>query len=243
MKQRFNINYIINPLVVLLIFCASAQAQNDSIISFKTDSIKQQEKYGLRLGVELSKLIRSFVDDDYKGFEIDADFRLTKKWYLAGEIGFEEYTNFNDYLNATAQGSYFKAGVDYNAYQNWYGMNNMFYGGFRVGVSSFSQTLNSYSVYSQTQYWTPQYSSDESVKFSGLSAIWGEFIFGIKVEVLTNLYLGLNAQFRYMINQDQPENFENLYIPGFQKTYDGSGFGFGYGYTISYLIPFYKKDK
>jgi hypothetical protein len=98
-------------------------------------------------------------------------------------------------------------------------------------------------VYSQNQYWTPQFSSDESVKYSGLSAIWGEFIIGIKVEVLTNLYLGLNAQFRYMINQDQPENFENLYIPGFQKTYDSGGFGFGYGYTISYLIPFYKKDK
>ncbi|HAB27539.1 MAG TPA: hypothetical protein DCE27_07155, partial [Xanthomarina gelatinilytica] len=77
----------------------------------------------------------------------------------------------------------------------------------------------------------------------GLSALWGEFIVGLKVEVLNNLYLGLNAQFKYLISQDQPDNFENLYIPGFQKTYDSGGFGFGYGYSISYLIPFYKKNK
>ncbi|WP_417867734.1 DUF6048 family protein [Xanthomarina gelatinilytica] len=243
MKMTFTIKYIINPLVVLFFFCATSQAQSDSIDNTKTDSIKYKESYGLRLGGDLSKLIRSFIDDEYKGFEINGDYRLTKKWYVAGEIGVEEKETENDYLNATTQGSYFKVGVDYNAYDNWNGMENMIYGGFRVGASTFSQTLNSYGIYAQDQYWTPQLTSDEGQKFSGLSALWGEFIVGLKVEVLNNLYLGLNAQFKYLINQDQPDNFENLYIPGFQKTYDSGGFGFGYGYSISYLIPFYKKNK
>ncbi|HAI19504.1 MAG: hypothetical protein CMP05_12985 [Xanthomarina sp.] len=243
MKMTFTIKYIINPFIAILFFCTIGQAQNDSIVSTKTDSLKYKESYGLRLGGDLGKLIRSFIDDEYKGFEINADFRLTKKWYVAGEIGVEEKDTDNDYLNATTQGSYFKAGVDYNAYENWYGMENMIYGGFRVGASTFSQTLNSYGVYAQDQYWSPQLTSNESQKFSGLSALWGEFIVGLKVEVLNNLYLGLNAQFKYLISQDQPDNFENLYIPGFQKTYDSGGFGFGYGYSISYLIPFYKKNK
>ncbi|HLV69153.1 MAG TPA: DUF6048 family protein [Xanthomarina sp.] len=243
MKMTSTIKYIINPLVVLFFFCATSQAQSDSIDNTKTDSIKYKESYGLRLGGDLSKLIRSFIDDEYKGFEINGDYRLTKKWYVAGEIGVEEKETENDYLNATTQGSYFKVGVDYNAYDNWNGMENMIYGGFRVGASTFSQTLNSYGIYAQDQYWTPQLTSDEGQKFSGLSALWGEFIVGLKVEVLNNLYLGLNAQFKYLINQDQPDNFENLYIPGFQKTYDSGGFGFGYGYSISYLIPFYKKNK
>ncbi|GGG50388.1 hypothetical protein GCM10010976_21970 [Bizionia arctica] len=228
---------------MLLLFCASSQAQNDSIIGTKTDSIKQKENYGLRLGVDLSKLIQTFTNDDYTGFEVDADFRLTKKLYLAGEIGAEEDTNITDYINATTKGTYFKVGVDYNVYDNWYGMENMIYGGFRIGASAFTQTLNSYSIYSQNQYWAPQLSSNESVEFSGLTAIWGEFILGIKVEVLNNLYLGLNAQFKYMVSEDEPENFENIYIPGFQKTYDSGNFGFGYGYTVSYMIPLYKKNK
>ena len=243
MKQTFIIKYIFNTLAFIFIFCATSHAQNDSIISVQTDSLKYKENYGLRLGGDLSKIIRSFIDDEYKGFEINADFRLTRKWYLAGELGAEEKYTINDYLNTTTKGTYFKAGVDYNAYENWYGMENMLYGGFRVAASSFNQTLNSYGVYTQNQYWTPQFTSDESQEYNGLTAIWGEFIIGIKAEVLNNLYLGLNAQFKYMMSQDQPDNFENLFIPGFHKTYDSGGFGFGYGYTISYLIPFYKKDK
>ena len=52
----------------------------------KTDTIISKEKYGLRLGGDVSKLVRSFADKDYKGFEVNADYRLTKKVYLAGEL-------------------------------------------------------------------------------------------------------------------------------------------------------------
>ena len=46
-----------------------------------------------------------------------------------------------------------------------------------------------------------------------------------------------------MVSQDQPSGFENLYVPGFNRTYDSGRFGIGFGYTLSYLIPIYKKDK
>ncbi|MFO7719393.1 MAG: DUF6048 family protein, partial [Gillisia sp.] len=46
-----------------------------------------------------------------------------------------------------------------------------------------------------------------------------------------------------MVTQSTPSNFDNLTIPGFNRTYDDSSFGVGYGYTISYLIPLYKKAK
>ena len=63
----------------------------------------------------------------------------------------------------------------------------------------------------------------------------------MKVELFNNLYLSLNLQLKRLISQDEPENFANLYIPGFNRTYDFSDFGVGYGYTISYLIPIFKK--
>lgn len=246
MNYQYITKFTIN--ITIALFSLTALSQNDSIPSETVtetvaDSIKHKQKYGLRLGGDVSKLIRSFIDDDYKGFEINGDFRITKRWYLAGEIGTEEKTTQNDYLTATASGTYFKAGADYNAYDNWYGMHNMIYGGFRVAASTFSQTRDSFSSYSQDQYWSPQYSSTISEKFSGLSAIWLEFIAGLKVEVLRNLYLGANIQFKYVVSQDQPDNFENLYIPGYNKTYDSGKFGFGYGYNISYLIPIFKKNK
>lgn len=241
-QQRISI-YFISTLMFMLFFCVSTKAQNDSIISNISDSLKIKLNYGLRIGGDLSKLIRSSFDDDYKGFEVNADYRLKKKLYIAGELGIEEKITNNDYMNITTSGSYIKGGIDYNMYQNWLDMDNMIYTGFRVGASSFSQNLNSFTVYTTNQYWEPQFSSQEPQEFKGLTAFWLELIIGIKAEILNNLYLGINVQLKGLINDTKPNNFENVYIPGFNKTFDSSLIGVGYGYTISYLIPLYKKDK
>ena len=241
MKQQQILRFGIS-LCLALLFSFTVQGQNEEIDTRKEkDSTSIKRKYGLRLGADASKLIRSFLDDEYTGFELVADYRITQNLYIAGEIGTEERTTSNDFLNSTAKGSYFKAGVDYNVYQNWLDMDNMIYGGIRVGASTFSQTLNSYSIYATNQYWQPQFSSDDTQEFSGLSALWTEVIVGLKAEVLNNLYVGANIQFKFMLSQDQPDNFENLYVPGFNKTYDSGNFGVGFGYNISYLIPLYKK--
>ncbi|WP_397362942.1 DUF6048 family protein [Olleya sp. R77988] len=237
MKQLHTISFIIS----LFLCCGVSLQAQDTDNQVKNDTIKL--RYGLRLGTDASKLIRTVFDEDYSGFEINADYRLTKNWFIAGEIGTEEKTSSSDFISVTANGSYFKAGVDYNMYDNWYGLDNMIYSGFRIGASTFSQTRNNYTVYNTNQYWQPQFSSVESEKFSGLSAIWFEVIIGIKAEVLKNLYIGVNAQLKGMITQDQPLNFENLYVPGFYKTFDSGRIGVGYGYNVSYLIPIFKKAK
>ena len=243
MKQQHTLTYYISSLFLMLLFCVTVNAQDEAPTETVNDSLKLKQKYGLRIGADLSKLVRSFIDDDYKGFELNADYRITKTWYVAGEIGTEEKNTITDFLSTTAKGSYFKAGLDYNMYKNWLGMENMIYTGFRVGVSTFSQQRNSYTIYAQEQFWQPQFTSNESVKFDGLSAIWVELIIGIKAEVLNNLFVGINAQLKSSLSEDQPEDFENMYIPGFNKTYDSGKFGVGYGYTVSYLIPIFKKNK
>ena len=237
MKQKLMYKFFISSFILL--FSANVIAQNKSIVK---DSIVFKQKYGLRLGGDLVKLVRSFTDDKYKGFEVNADYRLTKNLYVAGELGTEEKITETDYLNTTTTGSYFKAGVDYNVYGNWSGMENMIYGGLRAGVASFKQELNSYEIYNTDTYWEP-YASLDSQEFSGLSALWIELVVGIKAEVFNNVYVGFNAQLKGLISDDQPTNFENIHIPGFNKTYDSGNIGVGFGYNISYLIPLYKKDK
>lgn len=239
MKTQRTSFYIISVLIMMLCTVTSF-SQNDPVVK---DSAVYKQNYGLRLGGDIGKLLKSILDDDYKGFELNGDYRLTKKLYLAGELGIEEKTTITDYINTTTKGSYFKAGVDRNSYINWLDMENMIYGGFRIGVSSFSQTLNSFTVYNTDQYWQQQFTDNPNQEFKGLTAIWSELVFGIKVQVLNHLYVGLNAQLKAMITQDEPENFANVYVPGFNKIYDSGRVGFGYGYNISYLIPIYKKNK
>jgi hypothetical protein len=227
----------------MLFFGVLVNAQNDSIAASTDDASKIKLKYGLRVGGDIGKLIRTSFDDDYSGFEIMADYRLKEKLYIAGEIGIEEKQTINDYLNITTKGSYIKGGIDINLYQNWLDMDNMIYTGFRVGASTFSHDLNSFSVYSTNQYWTPQLASDTKQEFYGLTAFWAEIMLGLKAEILNNLYLGFNVQLKFSATQTVPNNFENVYIPGFGKTYDSSRIGTGYSYFLAYRIPLYKKAK
>ncbi|SDB32432.1 hypothetical protein SAMN03097699_0710 [Flavobacteriaceae bacterium MAR_2010_188] len=207
------------------------------------DTVVYKQSYGLRVGADLGKLARSFLDEDYSGFEIIGDYRLTKKLYIAGEIGTEEKTTASDYLDVTTSGNYFKAGIDYNFYENWLDMDNLIYGGLRVGVTSFKHSVNSFTIYNTDQYYQTPVTLTDNAEISGLSALWGELLVGIKAEIFSNLYMGLNIQFKGLISEDSPNNFENLYIPGYNRTYDSGRFGFGYGYTLSYRIPLYKKAK
>jgi len=236
--MRSILQFSISILIFLLCLFTNAQEEKETIA---IDSIKYTQKYGLRVGTDISKLIRTALEDDYQGFELNADFRLTKKIYIAAEIGNEKKTTTTDFLNVTASGSYIKAGIDYNMFNNWLGMNNMIYSGFRTGFSTFSQTRNSYTVYNQNQFWQPQFTNNNAEEYGGLSAIWLELIIGIKAEVLNNLFVGINAQLKGTFSKKQPENLENLYIPGFNKTYDSGNFGVGFGYTVSYFIPIFTK--
>lgn len=206
-----------------------------------TAKVVYPERYGLRLGVDLHRLARTFYETDYRGLELVGDYRLTRRFYIAGELGNEDKTVDDDRMNFTTKGTYFKAGFDYNSFENWLDMENMIYVGMRYGVSSFSQTLNSYKIYDPTNYYGETIITSGE-KFNGLTASWIEVIGGIKAELFNNLYLGFSLRLNYLVSDKKPANFDNLYIPGFIRTYDGK-FGAGLNYTVSYFIPIYKKNK
>lgn len=204
-----------------------------------SDSIQRVEKFGIRVGIDLYKPGRTLLVDDYSGFEIMGDFRVYKKYYFALELGNEQKTTFDDNITSKASGSYAKIGFDYNAHNNWGNLNNMIFVGLRYGLSAFDQELLSYAVATHPIFGDDI--RDTPIVFEGLFAQWAELVFGIKTEVFNNFYLSINLQLKYRLNEKQPDNFENLYIPGFGRTYQDSKFGVGVGYGVSYLIPIYKK--
>jgi hypothetical protein len=112
----------------------------------------------------------------------------------------------------------------------------------RYGASSFSQQLNSYKIYNANPYFGEEPEIISGEKYNGLSASWIEVVAGIKAKVINNVYLGFSLRFNMLITNNTPSGFDNLYIPGFHRTYDGS-FGVGVNYTVSYFIPIYKKKE
>jgi hypothetical protein len=208
--------------------------------TIKTDSIPPKiEKYGVRFGADISKLIQSFYDKNYTGIEFVGDYRLTKNYYLAGELGNENTTVEDNRLSFTTQGTYLKVGFDYNSYENWLDMRNMLYIGMRYGASTFSQTLNSYNIYNTSNYFPEAPTVISGEKFNGLTSQWIEVVLGLKAEVLKNIYLGFSIRMNRLLTNTKPDNFDNLYIPGFNRTYNGD-FGIGFNYSVSYFLPLYK---
>ncbi|PKD17911.1 hypothetical protein APR41_18340 [Salegentibacter salinarum] len=227
---------------ILFLLLAAPLLSQETTVQEKTvqDSLANREKFGLRAGVDISKLLRTAFQDDYSGFEILGDYRVYKNYYAAAELGNESIGYSEDNISLTSRGSYVKLGVDYNAYENWTGMENLIFVGARYGFSTFTQDVEEYRIYTTNPFFEPDIRS-ETIEYSGLTANWVELIAGIKVEVLNNLFLSFNVQLKRRLFQSTPDNFDNLAIPGFNRTYDDSNIGVGYGYTISYLIPFYKK--
>jgi len=234
--MKHTLKYFFSILLLVSSALFSQEMPTDSIPSVPVKS----ERYGLRLGVDLYRLSRPIYDDNFSGIEIVGDYRYNKKFYIAAEAGFiNDYTVTDEQVNFTTKGGYLKIGFDYNAYENWLEMENMIYAGIRYGVSTFSQNLNSYTIYDSSDYFedVTLYPNHE---YSGLTAHWAEVVGGIKVEMLDNLYLGFSVRLNILLSEKQPDNFANLYIPGFNRTYEGS-FGAGFNYTLSYFIPLYKK--
>ena len=197
-------------------------------------------KYGLRVGIDLSKPLRTILDDRYQGFAILGDFRIKDRYYVAAELG-TETRDFNEpTYDAQVQGSYLKTGINYNAYSNWEGMSNLIYVGLHVGFSTFNQDLNNYTIYTTNTFFEPDVRTDPR-NYSNLNLIWAELQMGIQVELFNNLYMGLNVQLKRILSQKSPDNFTNLYAPGYNKVTFENVYGAGYGYTISYLIPIFKK--
>lgn len=219
------------------------------------DSVDHRQIYGIRVGVDLSRPVRTFLDDNYQGFELMGDMRITHRLFIAAELGNEKLSraeklgsdsnpNQFEIYDFESSGSYLKLGVDFNTYENWYGMNNSIFVGGRYAVSAFSQTLNNYNIYDSNRYWNPEgfvTGTQAPEKFSGLTASWIELIFGIKAELFKNLFAGASVRLGVIVTNKESDRMRNLWIPGFNKVTEDSGFGVGYNYSLTYLIPIYKK--
>jgi hypothetical protein len=234
MKKTYILKYFISFFAIISYLNCSSQEQN-------IDSI-YKSTYGIKLGIDFSKQIRMLTEPEYKGIVIIGDYRVLDKLYIAVEFGSEEKLVENEVLNFKTKGSFYKAGANYNIFKNIQNLENEIYIGFRYGSSKFDHNLNSFTIHNIDQYWN-QNNITNSSSYENLNAKWLEFIVGFKAQVIDNFYMGLNLNVKRFLSQKSPENFSNLYIPGFNKVLENNNIGVGFSYTIQYQIPLFRKVK
>ncbi len=239
MRKRHICIFIFN--IFIGITTLFAQQQKDTIAKPKDSVPVIKKKYGIRVGADISQPIIALFDKktEHKSIELVGDFRIKEKYYLAVELGYESKRIEEDFFASSTKGSFIKAGINRNFYQNWGEMNNEILVGVRYATGFFNHTVHKYTPNVPNKYF-PIDQNKKGRKFENLSAHWAEFVVGMKVETFKNLFVGMNAQFKVLITSKQPDNFKNIYIPGFRNV-SANNLGFGFTYTISYLIPIFKK--
>jgi len=210
------------------------------------DSLIEKDKWltinKLRLGADLFKPIKSSSEGDNLNYEIVGDLQVTENLYLAGEYGSIDRVIEDENINFNSSGNFLRIGFNYNMFNNWVGMDNSIYLGLRYATSNFSNTILDYTVRNQDSYFSNLVDSEyQTNEYSNLSGNWIEIVAGLKVETFKNVYLGLSLRLNKLLSDSKPENFDNLFIPGFNKVTDDNTFGSGFNYTLTYSIPLRKK--
>ena len=214
--------------------------------SNSTDTLIKKEKLlninKIRLGFDLLKPILSSSEGDNLNYEIVSDLQLTDNIYLAGEYGLVDKVIEDENINFNSSGSFLRIGFDYNMFENWIGMDNSIYIGLRYGTSNFSSKILDYNVRNKDSYFSNLVTNEfQTIEYSNLSGNWIELLLGIKVETFKNVYLGLSLRLNKLLSDKKPDNFGNLFIPGFNKVTDENTFGSGFNYTLTYSIPLKKR--
>ena len=232
MKKQDILKFFISVAIIILFSVKNfSQTENDSVVV--------KNEYGIRIGLDFSKQIR-MLTEDYKGLSLYGDVKIKERLFIVSELGSDEKELRTDNLRSKFSGNYIKAGLNYNLYNNLPGLNNEIYVGFRFATSKFKSEISEYIIYNKDHFWSQDPIFDNIIN-KGLNANWVELIIGINAELLNNLFMGLSLRLNRMLNQKKPENFTNLYIPGFNKVTENNNFGTGLTYSLIYQIPIIKK--
>ena len=230
----------------IISICLSTNMLIGQTESNSNDTLIKKEKLlninKIRLGFDLLKPILSSSEGDNLNYEIVGDLQLTENIYLAGEYGLVDKVIEDENINFNSTGSFLRIGFDYNMFENWIGMDNSIYVGVRYGTSSFSSKILDYNVRNKDSYFSNLVTNEfQTIEYSNLSGNWIEILLGIKVETFKNVYLGLSLRLNKLLSDKKPDNFGNLFIPGFNKVTDENTFGSGFNYTLTYSIPLKKR--
>ena len=191
--------------------------------------------YGPRFGIDLARFIFILADPSEIGAEASVDFEVYKNIYPVFELGYNSISESEEIFDYSAGGIYARAGIDYNFLKaKDRSEHHTFTIGARYGVSFFSHKAKEIII--PNDYWG-DYFYDSYEK--DLKGHWVELVGGVKVELVSNLFLGWSLRYKFLLNPDMDPQVKPHLVPGFGT--GGENRTFGVSYSIFYKIPLFKR--
>lgn len=212
----------------LLLVCCATTLTGQKVNSEKNDSINKFELNGIRIEIDVSPVITTFLNGGavYQ-YESALQAEINNRYYPVLEIGFagaDKLTTSG--INYQGNAFFYRLGMDFNLIKNQTIENkfkNYFLIGARLGHTNFDYNLQ--NIIFENGYWDTNFQKD----FQGKSFnLWFEITAGIRVEIYKRVYIGWTARIKNLITQTEQGEYKPLHIPGFGINGDGSAWGFNY---------------
>ncbi|MFO8236552.1 MAG: DUF6048 family protein [Bacteroidales bacterium] len=192
---------------------------------------------GPNIGYDVSTIARRFFQPGYTGHVLSVDYEIDYLYYPVIEAGIFDFYGDQGNMDYNADGKFVKLGMDYN----FIGIQgpwdyDMLFGGLRIGMAQYNHSADDIVI--ENDYWG-DYMLD-NIETNNLTALWMEAVAGLRVEVLTNVFLGWSLRGKLMINKAKDEKMPPYLIPGFGK--GDKAITIGMHYFISYRLPLFKND-
>jgi hypothetical protein len=190
---------------------------------------------GLRFGYDLSRLALYEFQPERKAMEFSFDTEIKNNMFTTVELGEEQTTRDISMFYYKSSGYYGRFGVDFNILKRdkMEKGRDIVYIGFRYGYYHVKQQVDRYMIPS----YYPTDTAFGSISPKTFDGHWLECIFGLKVEVLKNLFLGASLRGKVLLYSSKGVNYP-YYMPGFGK--GANSLNFGVNYSIYYQIPLMK---
>ncbi len=181
-------------------------------------------------------LMRAF-GQTYGGGDIWFAINLKNRFIPIVELGVGQANSTPDGGNFTYKNKlafYGKIGMNYN-FMATKDPKYQLYAGIRFAGTSFHYDITDITV--DNGYWHDSPSHFEIVDQHS-SAIWGEFVLGIQVEIVKNFSLGWAVRYNFPFSIKDTPNSRPWYIPGY-GTRDNP---LNISLSASYTLPFHKEE-
>lgn len=242
MKKKITSKYFILLAISTLFFTAPLTAQNRSATGKeeikKTILDLEEEKVpfyqGLNIGVDLLGIGSKFFGGDIFSTEVSLEANLKNRYIPIIEVGYAqtETTHEETDIYYKTAAPYFRIGANYNIMFKKPYLPGYLFVGARIGHTSFSYDVATPEVTDPVWGHTAIPIAYYNVKSN---ATWGEFVVGLKTEIVKNLCLGFSARFKFPFSIKKTTNSEPWYVPGYGTTGSST---IGLTYNISYNLPF-----
>lgn len=218
------LRYFISTILLCIAIGSFAQKQEQEL------NLPQREVF-IRPGVDLSRFILPYLNDiSVSGFELSLDGEVNYSLFPTVEFGMNTIKDDNELHNYSAEGSYWRVGLNYNMLKYQHRLDqNMFFIGARYARSTYWQQATNISFENE---WGVL---NANIPKTNLNHTWIEAVIGIRGEIYKNIFLGYTIRVKGTLSATDNNNITPYFIPGY-----GSGkknIRTGMSFTASYAIP------